>query len=153
MKMNYKNQESAIGKITTDIIQAINRVRCRRVTDSSGNCKPTNIFLFINREQKSEVILGKIKEMMPGIVVHETLDTSLKKLTSTAAKIVNSLRCRPKGTYDAAAICRELGISSRTKDRTLGTALADSPQKLLKSIGATYKVKRGNQGFMRFIKG
>jgi hypothetical protein len=38
-------QEMQRRQLTVSVIQAINRVRCRRVIDSYGNCPPTDVFI------------------------------------------------------------------------------------------------------------
>ena len=36
-----------LSQITVSILQAINRIRCRRVIDEYGNCKSSKIYLLI----------------------------------------------------------------------------------------------------------
>ena len=55
------------GQIITSIIQAINRVRCRKVIDAEGNCPHTDIYLMLPNDGIAEEILKGIRKEMPGI--------------------------------------------------------------------------------------
>lgn len=60
-----------IGQMTTEIIQAVNRVHCRRVIDVNGNCPPTDIFMLLPTENEATALLEGIAKEMSGIVVKE----------------------------------------------------------------------------------
>jgi len=56
------------SQISAELIQAINRVSCRRVIDEQGNCANTNIYLTIsNNKELNTTIINSIKKQMPGI--------------------------------------------------------------------------------------
>ena len=55
------------GQIITSIIQAINRVRCRKVIDAEGNCPNTDVYLMLPHDGIAEEILKGIRKEMPGI--------------------------------------------------------------------------------------
>ena len=50
------------GPLVSDTIQAINRVRCRRVIDGQGNCSPTDAFLMLPNGEVGEAVLEGIKD-------------------------------------------------------------------------------------------
>ena len=57
-------------RIAAELIQAINRISCRNVIDSNGNCPDTKVYLTMPENTKlSGVILDSIKKQMPGIQV------------------------------------------------------------------------------------
>ncbi len=56
-------------QLTVSVIQAVNRVRCRRVIDADGNCPPTDVFIVLPRGADGDAILGHLQEEMPGAVV------------------------------------------------------------------------------------
>lgn len=62
-------QELVERQLTATIVQAINRVRCRRVVDGDGNCAPTDVFLVLPSGSEGDAILQNLKEEMPGIQV------------------------------------------------------------------------------------
>ena len=50
------------------VIQAINRVRCRRVVDENGRCSPTQVWLMLpDGRPETKMILEGLKKDMPNI--------------------------------------------------------------------------------------
>ena len=66
--VNQNDLNTAIGRstITVEIIQAINRIRIRQITDEKGNCDPSNIYIILPKLSVSEHIRD-IKREMPNI--------------------------------------------------------------------------------------
>ena len=62
-------QEMQRRQLTVSVIQAVNRVRCRRVIDGDGNCPPTDVFIVLPRGADGDAILAHLQEEMPGAVV------------------------------------------------------------------------------------
>jgi hypothetical protein len=56
-------------QLTVSVVQAVNRVRCRRVIDADGNCPPTDVFIVLPRGADGDAVLGHLREEMPGAVV------------------------------------------------------------------------------------
>jgi hypothetical protein len=54
--------------LSVSIIQAINRVRCRRVIDAQGRSPSANIYIILPKDQTGDAILQDIRADMPGIV-------------------------------------------------------------------------------------
>jgi hypothetical protein len=54
-------------QLSVSIIQAINRVRCRRVVDAQGRSPSADIFIVLPKDQKGDAILQDILADMPGI--------------------------------------------------------------------------------------
>ena len=116
-------QRELINKnIAVATIQAINRVRCRRVIDSSGNCEPTDVFLFVPSGARGDALVEAIKTEMPGIRVSKWqfgLDGSDGKQTrkprsnhlESALVFLEKCEC---GTYKAGQLQHHLGISRQT---------------------------------------
>lgn len=61
-------QEMQRRQLTVSVIQAVNRVRCRRVIDRDGNCPPTDVFIVLPKGAEGDAILGHLQEEMPGAV-------------------------------------------------------------------------------------
>jgi hypothetical protein len=59
------------GQLVTDIVQLINRIRCRRVIDTEGNCPTADIYLTLPKGKKGHAILKGILKEMPAITVKE----------------------------------------------------------------------------------
>jgi hypothetical protein len=62
-------QEMQRRQLTVSVIQAVNRVRCRRVIDGEGNCPPTDVFIVLPRGADGDAILAHLREEMPGAVM------------------------------------------------------------------------------------
>jgi hypothetical protein len=62
-------QEMQRRQLAASVIQAVNRVRCRRVIDADGNCPPTDVFIVLPDGADGDAILGHLQEEMPGAVV------------------------------------------------------------------------------------
>jgi hypothetical protein len=56
-------------QLSVSVIQAINRVRCRRVINEHGDCSPTDVFIVLPEDSTGDAILSAIKQEMPKIKV------------------------------------------------------------------------------------
>jgi hypothetical protein len=56
-----------ILKIANSLVQAINRVRCRRPIDRAGNCLSTDVYLPLPHGTEGDEILAAVEEQMPKI--------------------------------------------------------------------------------------
>ncbi|WP_245284415.1 hypothetical protein [Bradyrhizobium sp. WSM2254] len=54
-------------QLSASIIQAINRICCRHVTDDHGGCPPADVFIVLPSGERGEDILAAIRREMPGI--------------------------------------------------------------------------------------
>lgn len=147
------------GHIASSLIQAINRIRCRKVIDSKGNCKPATVHLFLNRNGKRErTALSAIKKLMPGIDV--IIDTSVSKkksdkVTKSGLKVINHLRNKPIGEHRVKELIVEADISDTTAEKLIKQyENVDSPfNKQMLAIGITnYIPERGKYANRRFVK-
>lgn len=59
----------SISKLSTDIIQGLNRIRIRKVVDSDGNCEPSEGYILLPEGDDAETILLDIRKAMPGIKI------------------------------------------------------------------------------------
>ena len=65
-------QEIREGQIAVDVVQAINRVRCRAVTRPDGRCEPTDIWVRYPdtvRLVDPDRILDGLRLAMPGLAI------------------------------------------------------------------------------------
>ena len=73
LKANVNKQQPTLltvimqRHLSTSIVQAINRVCCRRVIDEGGNCAPCDIYIALPKSWQGDAILHDIKCSMPGI--------------------------------------------------------------------------------------
>lgn len=54
-------------RICVDVIQAVNRVRCRRVVDADGNCEPTSVYITLPDGYVGQDVMEALRREMPGI--------------------------------------------------------------------------------------
>jgi hypothetical protein len=144
------------GHLVTSVVQAINRVRCRRTIDPDGNCLATDVFILLPGGDEGAEILNGIRGEMPGaqVVPWEVteLDGKMKKTDHTEA-LVSYVRGAIRGTYSATTIRADLNISPRQWERlaaTLKDPEADLTQRLTES-SARYVVERRGKTQVAFI--
>jgi hypothetical protein len=142
--------EMGIRQLTTDIIQAMNRVSCRAVIDSLGNCPKSEIYITLPSDKSGDEIITNIKEEMPGIQV-ETWDLEIdgekaliRKGSSHEGLLVLMNNSDP-GEITTKQVMSDLGLSKegmksllkvvRDPNHQLNRALAD--------IGVVYQPIKG----------
>jgi hypothetical protein len=161
-KRNWKKHEDIRkslknGQIITSIIQAINRVRCRKVIDAEGNCPDTDIYLMLPNDGISEEILKGIKMEMPGIKTRDWSFSSAKRQVkrsnheSALSKFITNMDI---GRQAVTIVKKTLGISSTTF-KTLVNKMKDETSELsiaMAKAGATYisnqEGGRGNRAYI-----
>ena len=81
------------GQIITDLVQAINRIRCRQVNDGEGNCPDAEVYLLLPEGAVGDSILKGIKNAMNGAIVKPWVVEGFEPKPSS--------RGRPSGTGTA----------------------------------------------------
>lgn len=138
-------EEMQIKQITVSIIQAVNRIQCRRVIDQEGNCPPSDVFIMLPTGSQGDRILDAIRLEMPGIMTQEwafSPDGERVKFRegSCHGPLMAFMTNRESGsTTTMGTIQKELGLTSRTI-RSLKETLRDANHQLtagLKEIGVS----------------
>lgn len=112
--------ELELGHLTVSIVQAINRIHCRRVIDGMGNCPPTRVFILLPRGLAGEVLLEAIRNQMPGINCLPWDFTKAKRKDHPSnheealCRFVSSMA---QGRLTVAEAKKQLGISPSTWER------------------------------------
>jgi hypothetical protein len=57
------------GQVVSDLAQAINRIRCRKVIDAEGNCPAADVYLLLPNGPEGNDILAGLVKLMVGIKV------------------------------------------------------------------------------------
>lgn len=153
------------GYVVANVIQAINRIRCRQIIDEHGNCSTSDVYLLFNHGSPLEkAILSGIKEEMPLIVLSETVAPTLntfeqEELTAKQKAVIEFFEDKKPGKYLAKEIYKEIeerGIAKRTVERCIAS-MQNEPQSLIsrhmQGIGVTYEGEKGKYGQSRFIIG
>jgi len=119
-------------QIAAELVQAINRVSCRRVIDEKGNCADTSIYLTMpDNNTLATTILDSIKKQMPGInVIEDKWDFVLvepKKRGPKAEYIEKFIKLLPtinsEVTY--ASIAKILNLTRKQKETLRAKLVAD----------------------------
>jgi hypothetical protein len=104
--------------LASEVIQAINRVRCRKVIDENGNCDHTKVFLTLPSGTIGEIILQSITSKMNNIVVKDwDIITTLERTSSKKSSWLNSVISYVKANLQAdenltaTVVQKALGIS------------------------------------------
>jgi hypothetical protein len=137
---NYADvrQEMQRRQLTVSVIQAVNRVRCRRVIDGAGNCPPTDVFIVLPRGADGDAVLAHLREEMPGADVVPwdfEMDGPSERVRrgSSHEALLTMMRNRLPGETPMSFIKSELGLTqSGVKD--LRTVLRDDTHHLTKSL-------------------
>ena len=132
------HEEMQSGHLAASIIQAINRVCCRRVIDAEGNCPPAHIFVVLRAGEEGDVILGHIREEMPGVVVKPwlfELDGPQERIRrgSSHAAVLAFMHNQTPGKIRMSDIKKELCIAPYTY-RNLLKVLRDQNHQLCKAL-------------------
>ncbi|ABK98946.1 DEAD/DEAH box helicase family protein [Pelobacter propionicus] len=105
------------GQMITDIVQAVNRVRCRKVTDEDGNCPKTDVFMLLPTENKAKTLLDGISREMPGIrITGWNYDSQKQKKRG---------RKSGRGNWDESLVAylKKLGVGDRIAASDISKAL------------------------------
>jgi hypothetical protein len=113
-------QEMTRRHIAACLLQAINRVRCRRTIDAQGRCLPTNVYLALPVGEEGDDILSYLREEMPGVqVVAWALDlggpTTRLNANSCHPAVVEYMEHREAGRTSLNKLIKDLGLSPSMK--------------------------------------
>mgnify|MGYP006289296753 CR=1 FL=1 len=157
-RMDQDRSELKQGWLKTDIIQAFNRIRCRKVIDSQGNCPEAEGYIMFKSQAEADEVLKTIREEMPGIkvVFDWELTSGKKKVKKSNAEnaLISFFGAMEPGKRSKSDVQKFLGISARKMDglmakakdpeSTVGQAIAEAGVQLdAKGPGKpTYFTKR-----------
>ena len=146
----------AEGQMASDVIQAINRVRVRRVIDSEGNCAKSEGYLLLPTGPRGDRLLEAITRAMPDIKTQDwNISFDQGKPPNTASlrghfskSLIQFLENSGPGKWSASALQNKLCMP-RARWKTIAAELRkpDSAlSRLLASIGCAYLSEgAGNQ--------
>lgn len=146
-------------QLSLSIIQAINRIRCRRVIDAQGRSLTADIFIILPEGKEGDAILRDIHADMPGLCEapwNFELDgpkVRRPRKGSSRDALVTLMSNRLPGQYPLPALRRELGLTLRQLDR-LKEDLRDNRSPItqtLLSMGVRYVVEGTGRGAKTFL--
>ena len=156
----YANVRKEIERkqLTTSIVQAINRVRCRKVIDSEGNCPAAEAFLVLPKGIAGDEILSSVREEMPGVVVVEwafDLDGAEVRIrrSSSHEALLTFMANRLPGETPMSQVQKELGITESGR-KEIVKCLRESQHPLtqaLAALGVSYTVTGKGRGSKSYL--
>lgn len=145
--------------LSTSIVQAINRIGCRRVIDADGNCVPCDIYIALPKNWQGDAILNDIKSSMPGIrVAHWDYEPDGPKVYaprsgSANEAIISFMKGRESGQVPLSRVKRELQLTPRQMGR-IREDLRDFKSRLataLREIDVSYLCTGRGRGEKSFL--
>jgi hypothetical protein len=152
---NYADIAKAIkdGFVAKSVIQALNRIRCRKVIDGDGNCEAAELYMLTPKGQLRAKLLETVASQMPGIIVQDWSDLELErpKLPAVFQKLLAVLANSASGMHSKSNIVEQIAVSERTFQRWSkamqqpSTAIYEG----LASIGVKYhcEIGRGKEAY------
>lgn len=153
------HREMQLSQITVEVVQAVNRVQCRKVIDAEGNCPETDVFLVLPTDKTGDAILENLKVEMPGLKVAEwafQLDgegAAQVRRGSSHEALIAYMEGRLPGETAMTALQKELGLSTDGRKALMKT-LADPAHPLtarLKSLGVEYRSTGKGRGARSYL--
>jgi hypothetical protein len=142
--------------LVVSVVQAINRIQCRKVVDAEGNCPPSDVFILLPSDNTGRRLLDGIKTAMPHIKVVKWGYQSAKKRvrrSGHADALARFAASMMPGRWAMSEVSQILGISKRSREwlaQRLKDATSDLCARLVK-LGVRYEVQgigRGAQSYL-----
>ena len=148
-------------QLSASVIQAINRICCRHVTDDQGGCPAADVFIVLPSGDQGDDILAAIRREMPGLrVVDWPFEPDGPKVRRQGSatpheRLLTFMTNREPGRTSMTVIARELGLKpSAKKDLQKNLRNENHPTTLaLKAMGVTYAAtSQGRAGKSELVK-
>jgi hypothetical protein len=146
-------------QLSVSIIQAINRVRCRRVIDAQGRSPAADIYIILPNDKTGDAILQDIIADMPGLIVtpwaFELDGPRVRRARSSSSReaLLKLMDNRPTGETALSYIRAELSLDKGALKR-LKEALRDPNHPTTAALcdrGVSYVVKGAGRGAKTFL--
>lgn len=145
------------GFIAASVVQAVNRVRCRKPIDAIGNCAPTDIFLLLPNGRVGETTLQALKQQMPGIRVVNWYAPATKRKARkvpTETKLTAFFKEAAHGSYIKSEIANKLHINISSLERMTAKMSCSQSEisKTMAFLDVTYHSANGRGNVSYFTK-
>jgi hypothetical protein len=145
--------------VSASVVQAINRIQCRKIIDTVGRCAKSDIYIVLPKDWRGDAISDDICTNMPGIrVVPWAFEPDGPKVYaarsgSAAEAIIGLMRDRKPGPMSLPHIQRELSLTKKQTAR-IKEALPSPTSRItsaLREIGVIYKVEGRGRGARSYL--
>lgn len=159
---NYSDIRAELDnrQIAVSVIQAINRIKCRRVIDEFGNCGSANVYIVLPRDKTGKTVLSSIKDEMPEMEIVKWafqidgsgIENQRKPRPSKHIEaVLEYMACALPGIYSASHIQKALNIGAGTwrdvKQRL--NAKIEGLDRQLQKIGVSIRIELTKGGYER----
>jgi hypothetical protein len=139
------------GQLVTEMVQAINRIRCRKVIDEHGNCASCDVYLLLPSGKIVDAIMEGISIQMPGIIVRDwEIATNRRKprKSNQEEAFVKFLEAMQPGCQSVSSVRDQLGISPKTFERHLSHCRVHDSRisQVMDRCGVRYEVRGKGRG-------
>lgn len=146
------------GFIVRNMVQAINRAKCRTIIDDNGNCAPTDVYILLPHGIVGDAVLAAIESQMPDakIAPWEALPNRvMSSLTRNERALLSELRQSTRGVpVTKTHVIGRLFITGRTFERV--TAKLRKPNSALMQelakIGVEFRCGGGRGREAHFLR-
>jgi hypothetical protein len=140
-----------LGQLVTDVVQAINRIRCRRVIDEQGNCAPCDVYLMLPSGKTADAILEGIVKQMPDIMVKDwALSAGQRKARKSNHEeaLIKWVENMPPGRQSTSTIRKALEIPLSSFERHISRCHAHDSRigQAMARCGVRYDVQGKGRG-------
>lgn len=111
-----------LSPVIADVIQAINRVRCRKFVDAAGNCKETDVFILLRHGDEGDAIVSALMREMPNArIATWEISAELRsvRLSPTESDLLAWAESVSPGKYGSQDVVKAKSIRSGTLRQTL----------------------------------
>ena len=112
--------------VSASVVQAINRIHCRRVIDTEGRCEKSDVYIVLPKDWRGDAVSEDICTNMPGIKVvpwdfePDGPRVYAARSGSTAEGVIGLMQDRKPGLVSLSYIQSELDLSKRERRRLQG---------------------------------
>jgi hypothetical protein len=146
-------------QLAVSVIQAINRICCRRVIDAAGNCPVADIFIVLPHDKTGEAVLDAVRADMPRLnIVPWDFELDGPKVRqprsgSSHARLISYMANVPPGTLSLSSVQHELriGKSGLSKLRETLNNAGHETTKALRALGVQY-IPGGGRGTKSYLQ-
>ncbi|KJC55619.1 hypothetical protein UB31_00495 [Bradyrhizobium sp. LTSP849] len=145
-------------QLAVSVIQAINRICCRRVIDAEGNCPAADIFIVLPQDKTGEAVLDAVRADMPGLnIVPWNFELDGPKVRqprngSSHARLISYMADVQPGMLSLSSVQHELhiGKSGLGKLRETLNNVEHETTKALGALGVQY-IPGGGRGAKSYL--
>jgi hypothetical protein len=137
-----------VGQLVSDVVQAINRARCRNVVDREGNCRKTDVYILLPKKH-GEAILDGIKNAMPGIQVVDwefAVQKGKPRKSKYEEDLIELFRKMKPGKTPVTVVKQRYGITDTTFERLRKRVRERNPEdplgRAMIEYGVSYRTER-----------